>query len=111
MDLDAAVAAHVSAFNAAVTGGAFAEFAERFADDAVMRFVGVPSGPYTGRDAIRAAYGANPPDDTMTVAGVERVDDATARARFAWTRGGGGELVIAWTDDGLVSTLVVRFES
>jgi hypothetical protein len=46
---------HVEAFNAAVRDGRWSAFAERFAPDAQMSFVGAPAGPYTGRDGIGAA--------------------------------------------------------
>ena len=35
-----------------------------FAPDGVLRFEGVPVGPFVGRAAIAAAYDERPPDDT-----------------------------------------------
>ena len=58
---------HVRTFNAAVESGDFAPLVELFAPDARLEFVGVPVGPFEGRDAIAAAYAAQPPTDTMTI--------------------------------------------
>jgi steroid Delta-isomerase len=102
------VAKHVAAFNDAVASGDWPAFAGRFAADARMEFVGVPAGPFTGRDAIAAAYRANPPDDTMVVRSVESGGTSDV-ARFEWTRGGRGTMTLEWTADGLVRELVVAF--
>ena len=58
---------HAERFNAAVESGDFGPLVELFADDAVLEFVGVPAGPFVGRDAIAAAYAAQPPDDALDV--------------------------------------------
>src|SRR5689334_10516666 len=85
------VDAHVDAFNRALRTSHWDGFAARFAPDARMEFVGVPVGPFEGRNEIAAAYRANPPDDTMTVLAVE-ADGAVDVVRFAWSRGGGGTM-------------------
>jgi steroid delta-isomerase len=103
------VADHAAAFNEAVRAGDFTTFAMTFTDDAVMRFVGVPAGPYTGRPSIVAAYAAQPPDDTLTIRSVTS-DGDTDTVRFSWDRGdGGGSMVVRWRD-GLVADLTVSFE-
>ena len=47
-------ARHVAAFNDSVRSGEWAVFAGRFTPAATMRFVGIPVGPFTGREAIAA---------------------------------------------------------
>jgi steroid Delta-isomerase len=102
------VRAHAEGFNAAVRAGDFTAFTTTFRQDAVMRFVGVPAGPYVGRDAIAAGYEAQPPDDTLTVLAVSSGGD-TDEVRFAWDRGGTGTMIVRW-EDGLVADLTVRFD-
>ncbi|MFI5733373.1 nuclear transport factor 2 family protein [Kribbella sp. NPDC051587] len=97
------LADHVTAFNHAVTTGDWTTFAERFAADARMAFVGVPAGPFVGRAAIAAAYAANPPTETMTL-----LDPATGQ--FQWAAGGTGTMSISWTPEGLVQALTVAFD-
>lgn len=96
---------HVAAFNEAVTTGDWDTFAQRFADDARMSFVGVPAGPFEGRTAIAQAYRANPPAETMAV--LEADDDT---ARFEWAGGGTGTMDLTWTPDGAVQALTVTFD-
>jgi steroid Delta-isomerase len=100
---------HVAGFNAAVESGDWTAFADRFAVDAQMEFVGVPAGPFDGRDAIAAAYRENPPGDTMTVRSLDRGERSDV-VRFAWTAGGSGTMTLEWTPDGLVQRLVVAFD-
>ena len=54
--LDEAVTRHVELFNAAVSQSDFRALVDTFAPTAVMRFLGVPAGPFVGRDAIADAY-------------------------------------------------------
>ena len=104
------VRAHAEGFNAAVRTGDFTAFTTTFRKDAVMRFVGVPAGPYLGRDAIAAGYAAQPPDDTLTVLSVSPLGGGdTDEVRFAWDRGGAGTMIVRW-EDGLVADLTVTFE-
>jgi steroid Delta-isomerase len=102
------VRAHEEAFNAAFHSGDWAPFVATFADDAVMRFEGVPAEPYVGRPAIAEAYAERPPTDTMTVLDVESGGD-TDVVRFAWDAGGTGLLTVRWCDD-QVADLTVRFD-
>ena len=109
--LEAFLARHVETFNAAVSSGDFGALVALFADDAVLEFAGVPFGPFEGRDAIAAAYAAQPPTDTMTVLSVESGDDGTVVEEFSWTADGGarsGEMRIL-VDDGRIRRLVVAF--
>ncbi|GAA0600557.1 nuclear transport factor 2 family protein [Kribbella sandramycini] len=102
---------HVEAFNRAVTTGDWPAFAERFAADARMAFVGVPAGPYVGRPAILAAYQANPPAETMVLIGAGKQAEAAAEAvRFRWAGGGTGTMSIVWGTDGHVQELTVAFD-
>jgi steroid delta-isomerase len=99
---------HVARFNAAVRGGDFADFVTAFHPDAVMTFVGPPVGPYQGRDAIAAAYAANPPTDTMDIVAVHHDGDTEVIA-FRWTHGGTGSMRIR-RQDNLISALTVVFD-
>jgi hypothetical protein len=114
VDVRGAIADHVRRFNAAVESGDFDEFAAGFAEDAVMRFAGVPAGPFVGRAAIADAYRAQPPDDTMTVIAVSPTGPGSARVRFAWDAGGTGTMDLTWREgaggDREVSALVVTFD-
>jgi steroid Delta-isomerase len=71
------VAEHVAAFNAAARTGDWGSFAERFTPAAVMRFTGVPAGPFTGREAIARAYAEQPPTDTRAVREVASAGSGT----------------------------------
>ena len=103
------VARHVTAFNAAVRSGRWAEFADRFAPDATMSFAGVPAGPFAGRDQIAAAYAAQPPSDTLEVRAVSAAGPADV-VSFAWSAGGAGTMTLTWDGD-LVAALEIRFGS
>ena len=96
---------HVAAFNEAVESGDWDTFAGRFAVDAVMRFVGVPVGPFVGRAAIAAAYREDPPGETMAL-----VEDGDERSLFRWSGGGTGVMELRWASDGSVRALTVSFD-
>jgi hypothetical protein len=101
-------ARHVAAFNDSVRSGEWAVFAERFAPDAMMRFVGAPAGPFAGREAIAAAYAAQPPSDTLTVTRADSSGDVD-ELWFAWDSGGDtGTMVLRWRGD-LIGELTVSF--
>jgi hypothetical protein len=100
-------AAHVAAFNQSVRSGDWGAFADRFTPDAVMRFAGVPVGPFAGREAIAAGYAAQPPSDTITVVrGVSSAD--VDELSFVWGSGGTGSMILRWNGD-LVASLTVTF--
>jgi steroid Delta-isomerase len=97
-------------FNDAVESGDFAPLVELFTDDAELAFVGVPAGPFAGREAIAAAYAAQPPDDGLDVLETREDPDGTVVERFAWRRGGGGEMRLSLRD-GKIARLVVVFDA
>ena len=101
-------ASHVAAFNDTVRSGNWADFARRFTPDATMRFVGMPVGPFAGREAIAAAYAYQPPSDTLTVTrGVSSGD--VDELWFAWDSGGTtGTMTLRWSGD-LIAELTVTF--
>src|SRR5215469_5900237 len=101
-------ASHVAAFNDCVRSGNWADFAGRFRPDATMRFTGVPVGPFAGRDAIAAAYTAQPPTDTLTVTRAASSGDVD-ELWFAWDSGGAtGTMILRWSGD-LIAELTVTF--
>jgi hypothetical protein len=102
------VRGHVELFNAAQRSGEWAPFVATFTDDAVMSFTGVPAGPYQGRDAIGAAYEANPPADTMSATSVA-TDGDTDVVRFAWDGGGTGTMTLRWRG-GQLASLRIAFD-
>jgi RimJ/RimL family protein N-acetyltransferase len=77
---------HVARFNEGVRTGDFGWMLERFAEDAVLAFQGVPVGPFEGREAIAAAYRDQPPDDEVRILGVEEREDGVVVAAYAWAR-------------------------
>jgi len=101
-------ARHIAAFNDTVRSGDWADFAGRFAPDATMRFVGVPVGPFAGREAIAAAYASQPPSDTLTVVrGVSSGD--VDELWFAWDgSGAAGTMTVRWSGE-LIAELTVTF--
>jgi steroid Delta-isomerase len=102
---------HVERFNAAVRSGNWERMLDGFQDDAEMEFRGVPVGPFTGREAIAAAYREQPPDDQLRVL-EERERDGRVEARYAWLREpdvAAGELLIT-PRAGRIEKLVVTFD-
>ena len=102
---------HVERFNAGVRSGDFASMLELFTDDAELGFVGVPVGPFHGRDAIAAAYRERPPDDGVEVLEA-RESGAEVHARYAWLRDEGrasGDLVLTRAGD-RIARLLVTFD-
>ncbi len=102
---------HVRRFNEGVRTGDFAPMAAAFAEDAEMRFEGVPVGPFVGRDAIGAAYRDQPPDDEVEIFDTEQRDGFIV-ARYAWLRDEGrqaGEMRISQRN-GQIQKLVVTFD-
>jgi steroid delta-isomerase len=103
---------HVANFNAGVHSGDWSPMVESFTPDATMEFVGIPIGPFQGRDAIAAAYVERPPDDELVLLAVESEDDAeVVLGRYAWASdpamdAGGLELE---RDGDLIRRLVVHY--
>jgi len=100
---------HFRLFNQAVRSQDWTAFLATFTPDAVMRFEGVPAGPYAGLDQIARAYAEQPPSDTMSCVSDARDGDADV-VRFAWDAGGGGTMRLTWRD-GAVAGLVVKFDA
>jgi steroid Delta-isomerase len=102
---------HVRRFNTAVRSGDFAPMVELFTEDATLEFRGVPVGPFQGRDAIAAAYAAQPPDDEVEVLSASEQGDEV-QARYAWLRDEGraaGDMIVT-RDGDRISRLVVTFD-
>ena len=105
------LARHVELFNEAVRTGDFAPMLEQFTDDAELVFEGVPVGPFRGRDAIAAAYSAQPPDDEVEVLSAEEVGGDIV-APYSWRADGGrrsGRMILTPRGD-KIARLVVTFE-
>ena len=100
-------AEHVAAFNDSVRSGDWSVFADRFTPDATMRFVGVPAGPFKGREGITAGYASQPPSDTLTVSRAASSGDVD-ELWFAWDNGGAGTMTLRWSGD-LIAELTVTF--
>jgi RimJ/RimL family protein N-acetyltransferase len=102
---------HVERFNAGVRTGDFEPMLELFTEDAELAFEGVPIGPFTGREAIAAAYRERPPDDTIETLEVHDGENVIV-AGYAWLREPdvrAGELRLTH-EDGRIRRLVVTFE-
>jgi RimJ/RimL family protein N-acetyltransferase len=76
--------AYVTAHNDGVRTGNWEGLGPYFAEDAELVFEGPPVGPFRGRDAIVAAYRAQPPDDTVELLDVAE-DDGAVTAGYAWS--------------------------
>jgi hypothetical protein len=73
-----------------------------------MRFVGVPAGPFTGREAIAAGYASQPPSDTLTVTRGLSTGDVD-ELWFTWDNSGAaGTMTLRWEGD-LIAELTVTF--
>ena len=110
-ELRAFLARHVETFNAAVVSGDFDSLVALFADDATLVFAGIPVGPFEGRDAIAAAYAAQPPTDTMTILDLRFEDDGTIVESFSWSADAGarsGEMRLV-VEGASIRRLVVAF--
>ncbi len=102
---------HVLRFNESVRTGDWAPMLEQFTEDAALVFEGVPAGPYEGRDAITAAYEAQPPDDQIVTLRVEPEPEAVT-ALYAWRREPAtvaGRMVLT-PRKGRIARLLVMFE-
>ena len=104
---------HVELFNAGVREHDFSGMLSQFADAAVMRFEGVPVGPFEGRAAIAAAYRDQPPDDEIRVLDTSDAGPDRVIARYAWAAAPermAGRLHVC-VRDGLIAELAITFES
>jgi steroid Delta-isomerase len=103
---------HVERFNACVHTGDFGPMLAGFAEDARLRFLGVPVAPLDGRKAIAAAYRERPPDDEIRVLQVLEAGREHVIARYAWSAQPEIPAGTMWMTaaDGLVSELIVTFD-
>lgn len=111
-DPAAVLADHVRRFNDAVRTREFDQMVDGFAADAEMSFEGVPVGPFAGRDAIAAAYAAQPPDDEVRLLGEPRVNGDTVETDYAWAADEGrraGRMILT-ARAAEITRLVVTFE-
>lgn len=102
---------HVERFNEGIRTGDWRPMLDGFADDGEMEFRGVPVGPFSGKDAIAAAYRAQPPDDELRVL-EERDREGRVEARYAWLAEpdiAAGEMLLTH-EGGLIRKLVVTFD-
>jgi hypothetical protein len=103
------VTEHCRLFNEPVLSGSWDTFTATLTPDAVMRFEGVPSGPYEGRDAIAAYYATSPPASTLTVTSVASAGNTDA-VRFTWDDGHGGGTMRVRRQHGQVAGLTVTLQ-
>lgn len=95
---------HVERFNAGVRTGDFGPMVAAFAEDAELAFEGIPVGPFAGREAIAAAYAAQPPDDEIVLLD----PDGT----YAWATEPAvpaGRMFLT-ERDGRIARLVIRYD-
>jgi SnoaL-like protein len=102
---------HVERFNHGVRTGDFGPMLEGFTDDAELVFEGIPVGPFHGRDAIAAAYLAQPPDDEIDLLDTQEAGEGRLVATYAWRKrpgvpAGGMELLV---HEDQISRLVIRY--
>jgi steroid delta-isomerase len=98
------LAAHVERFNHGVRTGDFGPMVEAFSDDAELVFVGIPVGPFVGREAIGEAYRAQPPDDEIVL--------LDGDGSYAWASEPeipAGQLFLT-ERDGEIARLVIRYD-
>ena len=80
------LADHVERFNVGVRSGDFGPMVDWFTEDAELAFEGIPVGPFHGREAIAAAYRAQPPDDEIDLLDVEQDGAGRVVASYAWRK-------------------------
>ncbi len=101
---------HARLFNEAIWTGDFRPMLEHFTDDAELVFIGVPVGPFRGREAIAAAYREQPPDDEIQISRPRREEEQLvvdyARAKDRGPRAGEMRFTIR---TGRIARLVVTF--
>jgi steroid delta-isomerase len=100
---------HVAGFNEGVRTGDWSAMLEQLAEDAELEFVGIPVGPFVGKDAIAEAYRAQPPDDELVV--LEQLgEDAAVYAWLHEPTRPSGELHLT-VEDGRVQRVRVLYET
>jgi hypothetical protein len=94
---------YIARFNEGVRTGDWSRFLELLDEDATLEFVGIPVGPFEGRDAIGEAYRTQPPDDEIVLLDGDR---------YAWSKEPGrpaGELQLE-ERDGRIARIRVLYE-
>ncbi len=102
---------HARLFNEAIWTGDWGPMLEHFTDDAELVFVGIPVGPFRGREAIAAAYRDRPPADEIRISHPRREEDELVMD-YAWKAARSvraGEIRFTVRDDGRISRLIVTF--
>lgn len=87
-----------------VRSGDFGRMVAAFSEDAELAFEGIPVGPFAGREAIAAAYAAQPPDDEIVLLD----DDGT----YAWAKEPetpAGQMLLT-ERAGEIARLVIRYD-
>jgi SnoaL-like protein len=101
---------HVERFNEGARTGNFSGMVAALAQNAEMRFEGIPVGPFHGRDAIGEAYRTQPPDDELVVL-EQREEDGELVATYAWASEPdvpAGELRLTGRE-GAIDRVVIRY--
>jgi steroid Delta-isomerase len=102
---------YVMVHNECVRTGDWKPLAEWFTEDAELAFEGVPVGPFEGREAIAAAYDAQPPDDEVVIFATEANGDEIV-ARYGWLKEPdkqAGKMIVTSRDE-KIQRLIVTFE-
>ena len=102
---------YVMVHNECVRTGDWEPLAAWFTEDAKLVFEGVPFGPFEGREAIAAAYRAQPPDDEVVIFAVEEGEHRLV-ARYGWLREPGNEAgrMFLTPRNGKIERLIVTFD-
>jgi steroid Delta-isomerase len=102
---------YVLVHNECVRTGDWEPLAEWFTEDAELAFEGVPVGPFNGREAIAAAYDAQPPDDQVVIFGTGE-NAGQIVAGYGWLKEPGKQAgrMLVTPRDGKVQKLTVTFE-
>jgi len=100
---------HVENFNVGVRTGDWIPMIELMTEDADLEFVGIPVGPFHGREAIAEAYRTMPPDDGLLVI-EDRGDGTAVYALMNEPERPAGELYLE-ERDGLISRLRILYET
>jgi hypothetical protein len=99
---------YVRRHNQSVKTGKFEPLSDLFAEEATIRFEGIPFGPLRGRAAILNGFRQHPPDDELIIDAV-RGDDRSAGCEYRWmkqpdTRAGTMRIAIR---DRLIASLII----
>lgn len=102
---------YVMVHNECVRTGDWEPLSGWFTEDAELAFVGVPVGPFNGREVIAAAYDAQPPDDEVVIFGTEENGEEIV-ARYGWLKEPAkhaGRMLVT-PREGKIQKLIVTFE-